>query len=156
MAVFGSYLPANTQVVAVAGNTVTLSSTVDLSQFYSVIGSFFGSAGRYIIGGIDPSAAGAVGQLIANSSILPLSRGAIITSIRYYWINVGKGSSQRKRYDISQAVASNNVLATFNIYQFDGIPSATYIFGATNTFYTFRANSNLPFGSFPGIGAFST
>jgi lambda family phage minor tail protein L len=156
MAVTGSYLPANTQVVAVAGNTVTLSSTVDLTQFYSVIGSFFGSAGRYIVGGIDPSAAGAVGQLIANSSILPLSRGAIITSIRYYWINVGKGSSQRKRYDISQAVASNNVSATFNIYQFNGIPSATYTFSATNTFYTFRSNSNLPYGSYPGIGAFST
>ena len=156
MAVTGAYLPANTQVVAVAGNTVTLSSTVDSGQFYLVIGSFFGIAGGYIIGGIDPSAAGAVGQLIANSSILPLSKGAIITSIRYYWITVGKGSSQRKRYDISQAVASNNVSATFNIYQFNGIPSATYTFSATNTFYTFRSNSNLPFGSFPGIGAFST
>ena len=153
MAVTGAYLPANTQVVGVSGNTVTLSSTVDSSQFYSTLGGFFGSGGRYIIGGIDPSAAGAVGQLIANSSILPLSRGAIITGIRYYWITIGKGSSKRKRYDISQAIASNNVSAIFTIYQFNGIPAATYTFGATNTFYTFRANSSIPYGSYPGIGA---
>jgi lambda family phage minor tail protein L len=45
MAVFGNYLPGNTQVVGVSGNTVTLSSTVDATQFYSVIGSFSGTAG---------------------------------------------------------------------------------------------------------------
>jgi hypothetical protein len=37
MAVFGNYLPANTQVVGVSGNTVTLSSPVALAVFhYSV------------------------------------------------------------------------------------------------------------------------
>ena len=154
MAVTGSYLPANTQVVAVAGNTVTLSSTVDSGQFYSVIGSFFGDAGGNIVA-VFTNAAGSVGQLIAESTIMPLSRGAIITAIGYYWIPSGKGSVQRKRYTISQSVARRQT-GTFSTYQFNGIPSATYTFGATNTFYTFRANSNLPFGSFPGIGAFST
>jgi hypothetical protein len=169
MAVFGNYLPGNTQVVGVSGNTVTLSSTVDSTQFYSVIGSFSGTVdkGYYII--VAPNAAGSVGQLIASTTIpsgfrvrptgevLPLSRGAIITNVRYYWVPSGSrgGSSQRKLYTISQA-PDYNATATFSIYQFNGIPSATYNFVSTNGNYTFRANSNLPFGSFPGIGAFST
>jgi lambda family phage minor tail protein L len=154
MAVTGSYLPANTQVVAVAGNTVTLSSTVDSGQFYSTLGSFFGDAGGNIVA-VFTNAAGSVGQLIAESTIMPLSRGAIITAIGYYWIPSGKGSVQRKRYTISQSVARRQT-GTFSTYQFNGIPSATYTFSATNTFYTFRANSSIPYGSYPGIGAFST
>jgi phage-related protein len=154
MAVTGSYLPSNTQVVAVSGNTVTLSSTVDSTQFYSVIGSFGGVANRFSVP-VLPSSSGSVGQLVASSAVMPLSRGAIITNVRYYWIPQGKGSAQRKLFTLSQAVARNGY-ADFNIYQFNGIPSATYTFSATNTFYTFRANSNLPYGSYPGIGAFST
>jgi lambda family phage minor tail protein L len=158
MAVTGSYLPANTQVVGVSGNTVTLSSTVDSTQFFTAIGSFSGTAYQFEIT-VDPNAAGSVGQLIACEpfAFMPLSRGAVITNVRYYWVSAGGkgGSSQRKRYTISQAVAYIGV-ATFSIYQFNGIPSATYSFVSTNGNYTFRANSNLPYGSFPGVGAFFT
>jgi len=154
MAVFGNYLPGNTQVVGVSGNTVTLSSTVDSSQFYSVIGSFAGTADRNIIQ-VATNAAGSVGQLVANSVAMPLSRGAVITNVRYYWITVGKGSQQRKVYTISQSVASRQTVV-FSIYQFNGIPAATYNFVSTNGNYTFRAKSNLPYGSFPGVGAFFT
>ena len=167
MAVYGNYLPANTQVVGVSGNTVTLSSTVDSTQFYSVIGSFGGTVNQFQIT-VDPNAVGSVGQLIASSTIpsgfgrrptgvvLPLSRGAIITNVRYYWINFGRGgSSRRKAYTISQA-PDYSAVATFSIYQFNGIPAATYTFVSTNGNYTFRANSSIPFGSYPGIGAFTT
>jgi lambda family phage minor tail protein L len=154
MAVFGNYLPANTQVVGVSGNTVTLSSTVDSTQFYSVIGSFAGTADRNIVQ-VGTNAAGSVGQLVANNVAMPLSRGAVITEVRYYWITVGKGSQRRKVYTISQSVASRQTVV-FSIYQFNGIPSATYNFVSTNANYTFRANSNLPYGSFPGVGAFFT
>jgi lambda family phage minor tail protein L len=154
MAVFGSYLPGNTQVVGVSGNTVTLSSTVDSSQFYSVIDSFAGTADRYIIQ-VGTNAAGSVGQLVANNVAMPLSRGAVITEIRYYWLIVGKNLQRRKVYTISQSVASRQTVV-FSIYQFNGIPSASYTFGATNTFYTFRAAANLPYGSYPGVGAFFT
>ena len=154
MAVFGNYLPVNTQVVGVSGNTVTLSSTVDATQFYSVLGSFDGYANRYVIQ-VALNAAGSVGQLVANNVAMPLSRGAVITNVRYYWITVGRTSSKRKRYTISQAVA-NGGLATFSIYQFNGIPSATYNFVSTNGNYTFRAAANLPYGSYPGVGTFFT
>ena len=168
MAVTGNHLPANTQVVGVSGNTVTLSSTVDLTQFYTVIDSFSGTVRGFNIE-VSPSAAGSVGQLIASTTIpsgfgrrptgvvLPLSRGAIITNVRYYWVSFGGrgGSSRRKAYTISQA-PDYSASATFSIYQFNGIPSATYNFVSTNGNYTFRANSNLPYGSFPGVGAFFT
>jgi hypothetical protein len=154
MAVSGNYLPANTQVVGVSGNTVTLSSTVDATQFYSVIGSFAGTADRNIVQ-VGTNAAGSVGQLVANNVAMPLSRGAVITEVRYYWITVGKGSQRRKVYTISQSVASRQTVV-FSIYQFNGIPSATYNFVSTNANYTFRANSNLPYGSYPGVGTFFT
>ena len=155
MAVTGNYLPANTQVTAVAGNTVTLSSTVDATQFYTVIGSFSGTADRNFIQ-VATNAAGSVGQLVANNVAMPLSRGAVITEVRYYWISVGKGgSSQRKVYTISQSVASRQAVA-FSIYQFNGISSATYTFTVTDPNYTFRANNSIPYGSYPGVGAFFT
>jgi lambda family phage minor tail protein L len=154
MAVFGNYLPANTQVVGVSGNTVTLSSTVDSTQFYSVIGSFGGTADRYFVQ-VATNAAGSVGQLIANSPHMPLSRGAIITDIRYSFFTAGKGTVRSKIYTMSQAVDRRRGM-TFSIYQFNGIPSATYNFVSTNGNYTFRANASIPFGSYPGIGAFST
>jgi lambda family phage minor tail protein L len=154
MAVFGNYLPGNTQVVGVSGNTVTLSSTVDSSQFYSVIGSFAGTADRNIVQ-VGTNAAGSVGQLVANNVAMPLSRGAVITEVRYYWITVGKGSQRRKVYTISQSVASRQTVV-FSIYQFNGIPSATYYFVSTNGNYTFRANASIPYGSYPGVGALFT
>jgi phage-related protein len=154
MAVFGNYLPGNTQVVGVSGNTVTLSSTVDSTQFYSVIGSFGGTADRYFVQ-VATNAAGSVGQLIANSPHMPLSRGAIITDIRYSFFTAGKNTVRLKIYTMSQAVDRRRSM-TFSIYQFNGIPSATYNFVSTNGNYTFRANASIPYGSFPGIGAFST
>jgi lambda family phage minor tail protein L len=154
MAVFGNYLPGNTQVVGVSGNTVTLSSTVDATQFYSVIDSFAGTADRNFVQ-VATNAAGSVGQLVANNVAMPLSRGAVITNVRYYWITIGKGSQQRKIYTISQSVASRQAVV-FSIYQFNGIPSATYNFVSTNGNYTFRANASIPYGSYPGVGAFFT
>lgn len=154
MAVFGSYLPANTQVVAVAGNTVTLSSAIDSTQFYSVLSSFVGDASRFTITAAT-SASGSVGQFIANSDIMPLSRNATITEIRYKWILSGKAAARKKLFVISQSV-SDDASATFSTYQFNSIPSATYTFVSTNSNYTFRANSNLPYGSYPGVGAFIT
>lgn len=154
MAVFGAYLPANTQVVGVSGNTVTLSSTVDSTQFYSVIGTNSGTAflnSFYT----SPGGPGSVGQLIANANYMPLARNCTITSITYRWIIQGKGSVRQQVFTFSQNTGLRYVFFTFSIYQFNGVPSASYTFYATNTNYTFREASNLPYGSYPGIGAFT-
>jgi hypothetical protein len=154
MAVSGDYLPANTQVVAVAGTTITLSSTIDATQFYTEIGSFNGSANGYNIQ-VDLAAAGAVGQLIGNEYILPITLNTTITNITYLYITSGKTTQQRKVYTISQYIAPPQGIGV-GVYQFNGIPSATYYFAATDRNYTFRDAATIPYGSYPGVGTYFT
>jgi phage-related protein len=152
MAISGNYLPADTQVVAVSGTTITLSSTVDETQFYTEIGSFNGSANGYAIQ-VDPGATGAVGQLIGNDSILPLLLNTTITNITYLYITSGKTTQQRKVFTISQYIAPPQGIGV-GIYQFNGIPSATYTFTAVDRNYTFRDAATIPYGSYPGVGTY--
>ena len=155
MAVSGNYLPANTQVVAVSGTTITLGLTIDATQFYTVTGSFVGTPTGNLIT-VDPNASGSVGQIIANDVALPLFFGATITSVGYGYVVVNNITTYSKFYTISLAGASNIGTVTFFIYQFNGIPSATYTFTATDRNYTFRDAATIPYGSYPGIGAITT
>jgi phage-related protein len=155
MAVTGNYLPTNSQVTAVSGSTITISSTVDETQFYTYINYFIGSANGYTIQ-VDPYAPGAVGQLIANDPILPLLLNTTITNITYLWIPLGKTTQQRKVFTISQYIAPPQGLFYAAIYQFNGIPSATYTFTAVDRNYTFRDAATIPYGSYPGVGTFFT
>ena len=158
MSVVGNYLPANCQVVAVSGTTITLSSTVDLTQFFSVVGSAVGTAydaSVYFAQGTSLF----VGWFIA-SSLLPLNRYAQIAGVR---VVTRKGVSGRNTFvirnkvaDLTQNTGISNQTATWIFYVFAGIPSATYTFFATDQSYTFRANANIPYGSFPGIGTYTT
>jgi phage-related protein len=155
MAVTGNYLPTNSQVTAVSGSTITISSTVDETQFYTYINYFIGSANGYAIQA-DPYAPGAVGQLIANDPILPLLLNTTITNITYLWITIGKTSQQRKVFTISQYIAPPQSPFYAFIYQFNGIPPATYTFTAVDRNYTFRDAATIPYGSYPGVGTFFT
>ena len=158
MAVVGTYLPANCQVVAVSGTTVTLSSTVDLTQFFSVVGSATSLVTVDFAVYFPQGTSLTVGWFLA-SSVLPLNRYAQITNIRSVTTKTSSGRNTLiSRYtiaDISQNQGSN-ADAAWTFYVFAGIPSATYTFFATDQSYTFRANANLPFGSFPGIGTYTT
>ena len=160
MIVTGSYLPANSQVVAVAGNTVTLSSPVPLEQFFSLAwtrtsAAFLFRGPRNRIYFTDLSTPMAAGQFI-GSSVMPLSRRAVITGVLNGFFFSGKtGGSQYKIAVISQAVASN-ASVSWTAYTLGTIPAATYNFAVSNSTYTFRANAAIPYGSYPGIGAFST
>ncbi len=157
MAVVGSYLPANCQVVAVSGTTITLSSTVDLTQFFSVVGSAtgvaFGASVQYALG----TSLG-VGWYAA-SNLMPLDRYAQIGNVRNVTIKGVSGKNAFvSRYvvaDMTQNTGVSNQYATWTFYVFAGIPSATYTFFATNQTYTFRADANIPYGSFPGVGTYS-
>jgi hypothetical protein len=157
MAVVGSYLPANCQVVAVSGTTITLSSTVDLTQFFSVVGSAtgvaFGASVQY------PEATTLGVGWYAASSLMPLDRYAQIGNVRSVTI---KGVSGRNTFvsryvvaDMTQNTGVSNQYAAWTFYVFAGISSATYTFFATNQTYTFRADANIPYGSFPGVGTYS-
>jgi hypothetical protein len=157
MAVVGNYLPANCQVVAVSGTTVTLSSTVDLTQFFSVVGSATSLVTVDFAVYFPQGTSLTVGWFLA-SSVLPLNRYAQITNIRSVTIKTSSGRNTLiSRYtvaDISQNQGSN-ADAAWTFYVFAGIPSATYTFFATDQSYTFRANANIPFGSFPGVGTYT-
>jgi lambda family phage minor tail protein L len=157
MAVVGNYLPANCQVVAVSGTTVTLSSTVDLTQFFTVVGSATSLVTVDFAVYFPQGTSLTVGWFLA-SSVLPLNRYAQITNIRSVTTKTSSGrNTVISRYtvaDISQN-QGNNADAAWTFYVFAGISSATYTFFATDQSYTFRANANIPFGSFPGIGTYT-
>jgi hypothetical protein len=158
MTVTGSFLPANCQVVAVSGTTITLSSTVNLTQFFSVVGS----ANSQVT--VDQSiffpknTALSVGWYV-GSSVMPLSRLAQITGLRNRTVKTTAGKniqvSEYRIADITQNQGSNKD-AAWTFYVFAGISSAAYTFAATDQTYTFRADGALPYGSYPGIGSFAT
>jgi hypothetical protein len=159
MFVTGAYLPANCQVVAVAGNTVTLSSPVSPDQFFASAWTRTGTVpqtgDRNKVYFSDLSTPMAEGQFI-GSSLLPLSRRAVITGI----FNQVRGSAKTgvSRYRIaviSQAVASDESVS-WTAYTLGSIPAATYNFAVSDSTYTFRANAAIPYGSFPGVGTFFT
>jgi phage-related protein len=157
MAVVGSYLPANCQVVAVSGTTITLSSTVDLTQFFSVVGSAGGTA--YGASVYFPEATSLAVNWFIASNLLPLNRYAQIANVRSLTQKTVSGKNQFvSRYavaDLTQNTGVSNRSATWTFYVFAGISSATYTFFATNQTYTFRSDANIPYGSYPGVGTYS-
>ena len=155
MTVTGAYLPANSQVVAVAGNTVTLSSPVALEQFFTAIAVTAGSPLPSRTAVFFPLAtAASVGQFIASST-LPLSNRATIVNTRFVTLVAGKNVVKYKVVDMNIAAASAQYV-NWTTYAGGTIPAATYSFAATNRAYTFRSASSLPYGSFPGVGTFFT
>ena len=160
MAVFGNYLPANTQVVGVSGNTVTLSSTVDATQFFTTAWTRTSTASRYRrernkVYFSDLSTPMTVGQFI-SSSVLPLSRRAVITGVLKGFSGSFKGGLSRYKLAVISQEAATNASIVWTAYTGGTIPAATYNFVSTNGNYTFRANASIPYGSYPGVGALFT
>ena len=160
MIVTGSYLPANCQVVGVAGSTVTLSSPVALMQFSATAWTRTGTAAlnrrdRNKVYFTDLSTPITVGQFI-RSSVLPLSRKAVITGVLNGFFGSAKvGVSRYKIAAISQEAASD-ASVSWTAYTLVTLPAATYNFAVPDASYTFRANAAIPYGSYPGVGTFFT
>jgi hypothetical protein len=160
MAVFGNYLPANTQVVGVSGNTVTLSSPVAPEQFFNTAWTRTSTAARYRrdrnkVYFTDLSTPITVGQFI-SSSVLPLSRRAVITGVLKGFFGSTKVGLSRYKIAVISQEAATNASVVWTAYTGGTIPAATYNFVSTNGNYTFRANASIPYGSYPGVGALFT
>jgi lambda family phage minor tail protein L len=159
MGVVGAYLPANCQVVGVSGTTITLSSTVDFTQFFTVVGSATATSTGYFSVLFPQGTPLSPGWFIASDQ-MPLDRYAQITNVRSITQSSSFGKSRSVfRYalaDMNQNAGINNPSAVWTFYVYAGISSATYTFFATDQTYTFRANANIPYGSFPGIGTYTT
>lgn len=161
MTVTGNYLQPNTQITAISGTTLTLSVAIDVTQFLSVATTFTGypnpyhsiqgggnaTAAVYILIALAPSVPVAVGQYI-SSTLVPLSSRTQISSLgsRFGW----------RVLNLDKTFTYSNFPVTWTLYNASAIPSATYNFTATDPNYTFRANASIPYGSYPGVGTFST
>lgn len=161
MTVTGNFLQPNTQITAIAGTTITLSVAIDPTQFLTVATTFTGypnpyhfiqgggnaTAAVYILIAIAPSVPVAVGQYI-SSSLVPLSSRTKISSLgsRFGW----------RVLNLDKTFTYSKFPTTWTLYNLGAIPSATYTFTVTDPNYTFRANNSIPYGSYPGIGAFFT
>jgi len=161
MTITGNYLQPNTQITAITGTTITLSVAIDPTQFLTVAATFTGypnpyhsiqgsgnaTAAVYILFAVAPGIPYAVGQYI-SSSLVPLSSRTKISSIgsRTGWVIL----------NLDKTFTYSKFPITWTIYNQGAIPSATYAFTATDPNYTFRANNSVPYGSYPGIGAYFT
>jgi lambda family phage minor tail protein L len=160
MTVTGTYLAANTQVVAVSGTTLTISPPVPVTETILTLTAtrttnraFNGSTDRAYFA---ESAAISVGWYAA-SSVLPLSRLAQVTSIGQGVFGSSKvGVTKSKVAILSQTYVSGSSNITWSFYVPGSISSATYTFSATDQNYSFRANAAIPYGSYPGVGTFFT
>lgn len=161
MTVTGNYLPANTQVTAISGTTITLSSTADLTQFLTSAGTFtssnvagsnsFFSALIYNKNIYTPSSTApalSVGQYV-SSGLMPITEAATIASLGNY---SSYRSIELSKYATTSLAGDSSV---WTYYTVSSPSSATYSFSATNQTYTFGTDATLPFGSFPGVGTYS-
>ena len=160
MTVTGLYLAGNTQVIAVSGTTVTISPPVPVTTAILTLTATIttnraakeSSNKAYFA----TSAAISVGWYAA-SSLLPLSHLAQVTSIGQAAFGGSKvGLSLSKVAFLSQTYNSGSTNIAWSFYVPGSISSATYAFSATDQNYTFRANAAIPYGSYPGVGTFST
>jgi lambda family phage minor tail protein L len=157
MSVSGTYLGAGAQVVGVTASTVVLGAPVDPMQFFIPIASAGGqlSGNRMSINFASTlSGLFTVGSLI-GSSVLPAPARARILGFRDLTLTLGKTVQKYRTADISIA-ASTTGDYIWTIYNEIAPSAQTYTFSATNQTYTFRTDSYLPYGSFPGVGTFFT
>jgi lambda family phage minor tail protein L len=160
MTVTGSYLQPNTQITAVAGTALNLSAAVDPIQFLTTASTATGFSGIYDF--FRPTNATneiffpfpaffapsiSVGQYV-SSSFLPLSRRARVVALKN--VNVYRVAVLDTTYSYSR----RGIGTTWTFYNVGSIPSATYNFTATNQTYTFRSDSAIPYGSYPGVGLY--
>ena len=155
MSVTGSYLNPNTQIVSIDGNTVELSSPVDITPILTPTTTFTSVVDTvYVDDGIRnwiyaPSSTSIfIGQYISGSYI-PLSTQTYVTDIGRYKSYLIIYISTEASIDLTQ------VSETYTLYNISSFASSTYTFTATSQAYTFRTDAFLPFGSFPGIGAYN-
>jgi hypothetical protein len=165
MTVTGSYLHPNTQVAAVAGTTITIGTPADLNQFLSLAvtdtarNDPFNPRRTFPTDRVyfDSPASFQVGQYVrSRSGSVPLEKRARVVNI----LSAVKFGLPAGRYTVAVLDTTYTYIrgaqGFWDFYNVAAIPAATYNFAATNRNYTFRANANLPYGSYPGMGTYTT
>lgn len=155
MDVTGNYLQPNTQITAISGTTITLSTTADVVQFLTSATSFtsidypwFSSTAPRNEVWTSSAYAFTVNAYISGPG-LSVSSLSKIKEIKTY-------ATKRGLVLTTTLTAAPQAGETWTIYNQTTPSSATYIFTATDKNYTFRANASIPYGSYPGVGAYFT
>lgn len=154
MLVSGPYVTAGTTIASIAGNTITLGQPVDLIYVLTVAATRTTSL-QWV--GLSPTVPSnttetltttglSVGMYVAGPTI-PLSANATITSIT---------ATPTGRLVFSYSASILNSSGTYTFYSLQTPSAQTYTFTASNRTYTFKVESELPFGSYPGIGTYFT
>lgn len=157
MTVSGPKIPAGTTIAAIAGNTVTLGQPVAVADVVAAVLTRAGwtsgasipilSTTDYIL--FDATTGISTGMYISGP-YLALETGATV-------IRVPTAPNRYGSYAvrISHSVPrSTTGSSTFTFYSPQSQPPQTYTFAAPRN-YTFRADPELPFGSYPGIGTYT-
>ena len=157
MVISGPKIPAGTTIADISGTTITLGQPVKWADVLTAVATRVTSVGAYkaiyppsIIGGetgfFDPTGI-APGQYFAGP-------GVDIELAIYVVKLVSLGGSYRVA--ILSKYPGDFPEATYTFYSLQAQTLQTYSFSASalDRIYTFRADTSLPFGSFPGIGTY--
>lgn len=152
MLVTGTNVPAGARISSISGTTLTLgiaynpnsrgSAEYRTAQVFKAI--------FYDLLNLDSMAGIEVGDLVGNA--------AGITEANPHGTNVRIGTKVSLLLPSNVRLSTTTLFSNFNTFTVVfwkpvTFSSATYTFTASNQ-YTIRADKNLPFGSFPGVGGF--
>jgi lambda family phage minor tail protein L len=157
MVINGPKIPAGTTIAGISGTTITLGQPVKWADVLTPVTTkltlvylfgipysnypTYGSTGYFDPTGVAP------GQYFAGPGV-DIELGIYVVQL------VGGGGSYRAAR-LSQ-YPGDFPEATYTFYAPQAQTLQTYSFSAPDSTYTFRADTSLPFGSFPGIGTYFT
>ena len=149
MTISGPKIPANATIESILGTTIGFSPPVNIED---VLGLQFTRTGELWRDSDDiwnstsnvlelSNYSGVTAGLYVTGPTLPLSNLAVVQSFNFDGQPV-----------ISYSAATAASVGTYSFYAQQAQTSQTYTFTVTSRQYSFRADSGLPFGAFPGAG----
>lgn len=155
MTVSGPKIVTGTSIAAITGNVITLGLPVNLID---VLGLQFTKTGSLVTAATVVPALSS--SYLSVSSITSINAGMYVTGptidvtdraiVQGFVYTTFAGSV----VDLSYAGNISGSTGTYNFYTLQNQTSQTYSFTAASRVYSFRADTGIPFGSFPGIGTY--
>jgi lambda family phage minor tail protein L len=137
--VTGTYIPSGTTIASISDTTLTLSARpYSFSRSGTIYLAFFSLAGV----NLSDTSGITVGMRVFGSLGIDTTVFSVTTNVRI---------------TLTTAPATSQNGAAVNLYFMPASPgSATYSFSVSNAFFLRTTGGSLPFGSFPGIGSYTT
>jgi hypothetical protein len=166
MGITGPKIPASTVIAGISGTTITLAQAVSFADILGAVTTKTLGLYQPIFSGytttwtdsFEPSGV-AIGQYIAGPGI-NIEQGVTVTAVligsgTYRRIVLSHYISTNRFYRNGQLVSEDHFIGTYTFYTPQAQSLQTYTFSAPDRTYTFRTDTTLPFGGFPGVGGFT-